>query len=140
AWNKGSILTGAAGNDNTNDPHYPSAYETVISVAATNRKDKKASYSNYGDTIELAAPGGDRGNYRKEYILSTYIDNSYAYAYGTSMATPHVSGLAALVWSYIIPPSQTKSYENTSATPLTTSATLAGIRNTVMGESTPIGH
>lgn len=100
AWNEGSLIVAAAGNDNTNDPHYPSAYDTVISVAATNRDDKKASYSNYGSTIELSAPGGDRGNYRKTYILSTYTGNSYAYAYGTSMACPHVSGLAALVWSY----------------------------------------
>jgi len=100
AWDKGVLLVAAAGNDNTDDPHYPSAYDTVISVAATNRNDEKASYSNYGSTIELCAPGGDRGYYRRTYILSTYIDNSYAYAYGTSMACPHVSGLAALVWSY----------------------------------------
>jgi serine protease len=100
AWNNGVLIVAAAGNDNTDEPHYPSAYETVISVAATNRDDKKASYSNYGSTIELSAPGGDRGNYRKTYILSTYTGNSYAYMYGTSMACPHVSGLAALVWSY----------------------------------------
>jgi len=100
AWKKGCILLGAAGNDNTNLPHYPSAYETVISVAATDRRDKKASYSNWGTTIELSAPGGDVGRYQRTYILSTYIGNWYAWAYGTSMATPHVSGLAALVWSY----------------------------------------
>ena len=100
AWNKGCILLGAAGNDNTNLPHYPSAYDSVISVAATNRRDKKASYSNWGDTIELSAPGGDVGKPERTYILSTYIGNWYAWAYGTSMATPHVSGLAALAWSY----------------------------------------
>ncbi len=99
AWNKGCIIVAAAGNDNRRRRLYPAAYDTVISVAATNRYDGKASYSNYGSSIELSAPGGDGSAY-EDWILSTYLDNWYAWAYGTSMATPHVSGLAALVWSY----------------------------------------
>lgn len=99
AWSKGCILVAAAGNSNTNTPFYPAAYTTVIAVAATSRYDTKASYSNWGDWIELSAPGGDGSN-SNDWILSTYLNNGYAWAKGTSMACPHVSGLAALVWSY----------------------------------------
>jgi subtilisin family serine protease len=98
AWNKGCIIVAAAGNNNSPTLFYPAAYSTVISVAATNINDGKASYSNYGDWIELSAPGGDGST--SEWIFSTYPNNGYAWAQGTSMACPHVSGLAALVWSY----------------------------------------
>jgi len=99
AWNRGCILVAAAGNDFTYMPFYPAAYDTVIAVAATNIRDSSASYSNFGDWIELSAPGGD-GSYTNEWILSTYKGGGYAWGKGTSMAAPHVSGLAALVWSY----------------------------------------
>ena len=91
AYSKGVLLVAAAGNDNWNAKFYPAAYDEVIAVSATDQFDQKAYFSNYGDWIELAAPGVS--------IYST-VPGGYAYASGTSMACPHVAGLAALVMSY----------------------------------------
>ena len=89
----------AAGNNNSDTPHYPSAYDldNIISVTATDDSDLYAGFSNYGDTVDLAAPGVD--------ILSTVPTGScalcdpsgYTQMGGTSMATPHVSGTAGLI-------------------------------------------
>lgn len=94
AYRKGCLLVAAAGNDGANQVLYPAAYPQVIAVSAINYYSKVTWYSNYGPEIEVAAPGGD--NYG---ILSTIPDKSYGYAAGTSMAAPHVAGLAALIWS-----------------------------------------
>ncbi|MFP5248048.1 MAG: S8 family serine peptidase, partial [Thermoanaerobaculia bacterium] len=89
------LFVAAAGNDSSNNdigPHYPSNYATpnMLSVAATNNRDELAYFSNYGPTtVHLGAPG--------QSILSSVPGSAYTYFSGTSMATPHVSGVAALV-------------------------------------------
>lgn len=95
---KGGVLFFAAGNDGLEQTHYPGSFEEVIAVTSTGPEGYAAPYTNYGTWTDIAAPGGDQGNYVHEAgVLSTLPFNEYGYYQGTSMACPHVSGVAALV-------------------------------------------
>ncbi|GIV78309.1 MAG: hypothetical protein KatS3mg050_2703 [Litorilinea sp.] len=95
AYRQGLLLVAAAGNHSPGFPsppvYWPAAYPQVMAVAATDANDQWASFSNQGMEVEVAAPGAG--------ILSTYRNGGYGTLSGTSMATPHVSALAGLLWS-----------------------------------------
>ncbi len=91
AWNNGNgaLIVAAAGNDGDSTLNYPAAYAEVVSVAATDSADARASFSNANADVEIAAPGVN--------VLSTVRGGGYATFSGTSMATPHVSAVAGVL-------------------------------------------
>ena len=90
AWSNNVVVVAASGNDGTS-VSYPAAYDSVIAVGAVNPSLERTWWSNYGPELELVAPGED--------ILSCVLGNDYEFYSGTSMACPHVAGVAALVKS-----------------------------------------
>jgi thermitase len=90
AHNAGCMVVAATGNDN-GPVLYPAKYAESFAVAATHINDQRYWLSNYGPQVDVAAPGVS--------IYSTYFTGGYTYMTGTSMAAPHVAGLAALIWS-----------------------------------------
>ncbi len=134
ARNAGVVVIAAAGNENSSTPSYPAAYDDVISVAAVGYDLTRAPYSNFHPTVDIAAPGGNvgvdlNGDGYADGVLSTKPDDSvnptnyasYSFYQGTSMAAPHVAGVAALVLS-----------ENPGLT-------VAQVENILMQTSTDLG-
>jgi len=112
ARNAGVIIIAAAGNESTSSPSYPAAYTGVISVSAVDINKQLAPYSNFGTTLDVAAPGGNtgrdiNGDGYVDGVLSTAGDDSggggtdyvYKFYQGTSMAAPHMAGVVALMKS-----------------------------------------
>ncbi len=93
AWRNGAVIIAAAGNDGKELPVYPACYENCIGVTAIRENGTLAPLANFGDWVDVAAPGFN--------IYSTLPDNSYGYKHGTSFATAYVSGLAALLFTVV---------------------------------------
>ena len=103
---RGGVVIFAAGNEGWSHDA-PGEYERIIAVGAIGPDGKMAEYSNYGPWVDILAPGGSDSDTANEWIASLEPDNDYMYQAGTSMACPHVAGVAALLVSYFGGPGYT---------------------------------
>ncbi|PYE53411.1 S8 family peptidase [Deinococcus yavapaiensis] len=136
---RGTTVVVAAGNSNDNTSLYtPASCNNTVTVAATDTRNYRAPYSNYGTAVDLAAPGGDtsvdrNGDGYADGVLSTLPNStgsSYSYSFyqGTSMATPHVAGLVSLMYAVksTITPAQVLTALKNASTPLSSTACSGG--------------
>lgn len=104
AWNKGVVLVASAGNKSSTQKSYPGANNNVVSVAATDNKDQKASFSTYGTWVDVTAPGKAIYSTLPTHAYNMQIDTpslqlNYDYLNGTSMSSPMVAGVVGLIWA-----------------------------------------
>ena len=136
ARGRGTVIVVAAGNSNANAANFsPASCSGVITVAATNRSGGRAFYSNFGAVVDVAAPGGDTSSAATNGVLSTLNTgattpgaDTYAYYQGTSMATPHVSAVVALMLAKnpTLSPDQVESLLKSSARAFPATCTQCG--------------
>jgi len=136
ARNLGATVVVAAGNENTNAASStPANCQGVVVVAAINRNGGKAYYSNFGNVVDIAAPGGDGRSSAANAILSTLNSGTttpgndrYAFYQGTSMSTPHAAGAAALLYAVnpTITPTQVESILKSTARPFPANCNQCG--------------
>lgn len=129
ATQRGSLIIAAAGNSASQDPQYPAAYSQSVAVGASTPTDERASFSNYGSWVDIAAPGSSIFSTFPTSNVTLGSGTSYKSMSGTSMATPVVAGVAGLIYSYLganATPATVRSLLEATADPICKTWTNAG--------------